>query len=151
MIIYLNYLRPDISKGITTIRRITKSDSLITELSTTWHIKRDYDQLIHVSILSSVVVLLSTTWHIKRDYDKPVPKQVLSPLYIIYDLTYQKGLRQKIFDTSIYMKIKYYLRPDISKGITTATETTTGIVISRIIYDLTYQKGLRPKFTEFNS
>ena len=87
----LSYLRPDISKGITT----------------------DFQQ---ARLWQSS--FLSTTWHIKRDYDLLNTVVIIERLILIYDLTYQKGLRpQGTRDKRSWNSP--YLRPDISKGITT--------------------------------
>ena len=61
---------------------------------------------------------------------------------IIYDLTYQKGLR-RLIGVRETATIDYYLRPDISKGITTTPTDNKLSDLFIIIYDLTYQKGLR--------
>ena len=158
------YLRPDISKGITTLKLplcIRLLCALIYDLtyqkglrhknhisnftnqphlSTTWHIKRDYDLIIYNKGVLQFLIL-STTWHIKRDYD--------------------------FLQLSLPSSKDSYLRPDISKGITTSKvskrpypvttlsttwhikrdyDTTDALTLSvgaTLIYDLTYQKGLR--------
>ena len=61
---------------------------------------------------------------------------------VIYDLTYQKGLRLSTVLT-IFVRKFGYLRPDISKGITTDCEHHRQDILDFVIYDLTYQKGLR--------
>ena len=112
-------------------------------LSTTWHIKRDYDPAQSSSLLLPEPELiydltyqkglrlpwqrswalrassnLSTTWHIKRDYDLRWGwNKEIRQNNLIYDLTYQKGLR---LPSHVYMHLPEFL-----------------------IYDLTYQKGLR--------
>ena len=116
---WYHYLRPDISKGITTWERAACYIETRTILSTTWHIKRDYDCPVPARlntkypsyylrpdiskgittthrvyrIEAGLLLLLSTTWHIKRDYDSSTTIMGSVRWKIIYDLTYQKGLR----------------------------------------------------------
>ena len=112
----MHYLRPDISKGITTFVP-REGNAPILRLSTTWHIKRDYDP----SFMKKLQSL--KFYYLRPDISKGITTNLsganLSGAYlIIYDLTYQKGLRQ-------YNIRWYFLRQPW------------------IIYDLTYQKGLR--------
>ena len=111
-------------------------------LSTTWHIKRDYD------ILSPSVTSGKSPSYLRPDISKGIttsdsPHQTIYWNPLIYDLTYQKGLRRwprQPWTSALWP----YLRPDISKGITTFTLTALPDALRAIlIYDLTYQKGLR--------
>ena len=145
MVLKAYYLRPDISKGITTL------DVDVTPSTLALHYLRpDISKGITTTLLAHPPLPhpeLSTTWHIKRDYDfyLHIQSHYLG-IGIIYDLTYQKGLRQITTAMSHTLEL-YYLRPDISKGITTCSfcQLFSGGVF--IIYDLTYQKGLRLKCT----
>ena len=119
--ISLNYLRPDISKGITTLRtnwRRVFASTIIYDLTYQKGLRQENSCGYR---LGKAFRILSTTWHIKRDYDTSTWVAPACPPclpYIIYDLTYQKGLRL----------FWVFLRSPAD---------------SFIIYDLTYQKGLR--------
>ena len=162
------YLRPDISKGITTNVPTARNFSNTTSLSTTWHIKRDYDHpsVTNMSNLSTTylrpdiskgittksIILshetepsLSTTWHIKRDYDgvtvtfKPFPSTSL-----IYDLTYQKGLRPSSAGLVLLLCLNCLSTTwHIKRDYDIKRQHQKQCRLKELIYDLTYQKGLR--------
>ena len=118
-----HYLRPDISKGITTFNFPSVRLFRSSLLSTTWHIKRDYDATSCISSSTERSRLLSTTWHIKRDYDSKGKLQALSSPpsssnYLRPDIS--KGITTNIWSFFRFtINPLNYLRPDISKGITT--------------------------------
>ena len=114
---FLNYLRPDISKGITTVHKTNcrpRSYKIIYDLTYQKGLRRSH----------------KSCWEPQA-------------WGIIYDLTYQKGLRQAFLLRIFCYFIGYYLRPDISQGITTLPSILSNSMVFAIIYDLTYQKGLR--------
>ena len=109
------YLRPDISKGITTLFLsffVSIVSGLIYDLT--------YQKGLRLTVwtLDKPSPTLSTTWHIKRDYDFCACVLFTIQYLLIYDLTYQKGLRHNSIDWLNHL-CRTYLRPDISKGITT--------------------------------
>ena len=94
--------------------------------------------------------MLSTTWHIKRDYDfQPLyPFPHLKRQWVIYDLTYQKGLRHtflpwRVKNLCFKLSTTWHIKRDYDNFVFTASVNRRVFVI----YDLTYQKGLRPVIT----
>ena len=112
----MHYLRPDISKGITTF------------------VPREGN---------APILRLSTTWHIKRDYDPSFMKKLQSLKFYYLRPDISKGITT-FLSAFLMTSPLNYLRPDISKGITTNLSGANLSGAYLIIYDLTYQKGLRP-------
>ena len=142
---FANYLRPDISKGITTYFTAAPTSAAVAspELSTTWHIKRDYDFSIILS--SRVSIAFSLSDYLRPDISKGIttPNDQLdsSSLYhqIIYDLTYQKGLRLPLLSREELTSVDAdYLRPDISKGITTVVHARQAALVVEIELSTTW-------------
>ena len=148
-LISFDYLRPDISKGITTLISCVQFESCDShnKLSKTWYLKRDYDykdlSKINISLqgvyylrpdiskgittgcsckpkwIRNVSILLSKTWYLKRDYDSPttILSGDLTSYYLRPDIS--KGITTRYGWSGYKNPYLYYLRPDISKGITT--------------------------------
>ncbi len=146
----LSYLRPDISKGITTTQPFPHQRAfspLIYDLTYQKGLRQEwplytagteqyliYDLTYQKGLRRTrfyyfikINLNLSTTWHIKRDYDSRALINSFAWTILIYDLTYQKGLRQTPHLSSS-RRDQSYLRPDISKGITTRGSARAGIL-----------------------
>ena len=139
----LYYLRPDISKGITTNSlKWSKFFDIFFKLSKTWYLKRDYDSSRLCHPLRRLILLLSKTWYLKRDYDHDLSRLTfpcmvtgwLSKTWYLkrdYDHVVQDTCTEII---RWVLSKTWYLKRDYDKPIPTGTVGTFVLQLSKTWY-----------------